>query len=62
MTKLFKQVLRNIWVKNVDKTSIIIYNIICYGFAVLAQQAEHFLGKEEVGGSNPLDSSKFKVD
>ena len=26
-------------------------------FAVLAQQAEHFLGKEEVGSSNLLDSS-----
>ena len=26
--------------------------------AVIAQQAEHFLGKEEVGGSNPLNSSK----
>ena len=24
--------------------------------AVLAQSAEHFLGKEEVGGSNPLNS------
>ena len=27
-------------------------------FAALAQSAEHFLGKEEVGGSNPLGSSK----
>ena len=26
-------------------------------YAVLAQSAEHFLGKEEVGGSSPLNSS-----
>ena len=25
-------------------------------YAALAQSVEHFLGKEEVGGSNPLDS------
>ncbi len=28
------------------------------GCAHLAQSVEHFLGKEEVGGSNPLVSSK----
>ena len=26
-------------------------------YAALAQSVEHFLGKEEVGGSNPLGSS-----
>ena len=26
-------------------------------YAVLAQSVEHFLGKEEVGGSSPLNSS-----
>ena len=29
-------------------------------FAALAQTVEHFLGKEEVGGSSPLGSSKAK--
>ena len=33
---------------------------IIFVFAVLAQLAEHFLGKEEVGSSNLLDSSKLK--
>lgn len=27
-------------------------------YAAVAQQVEHVLGKDEVGGSNPLSSSK----
>ena len=27
-------------------------------FATMAQEVEHFLGKEEVTGSNPVSSSK----
>ena len=30
-------------------------------YAVLAQQVEHFLGKEEVGSSSLLGSSKVKM-
>ncbi len=26
----------------------------------MAQEVEHFLGKEEVTGSNPVSSSKFR--
>ena len=38
----------------VDFLFFLLYNI---NVAVLAQQAEHFLGKEEVVGSNPINSS-----
>ena len=31
-------------------------------FAVVAQQAEHFLGKEEVDSSNLFNSSMFNPD
>ena len=30
-------------------------------YAVIAQSVEHFLGKEEVGGSSPLGSSRKAV-
>ena len=39
------------------KNCILIFVIVKILYAVLAQQAEHFLGKEEVGSSNLLDSS-----
>lgn len=31
------------------------------GFAHIAQSVEHFLGKEEVTGSNPVMSSSFRA-
>lgn len=36
--------------------------IITRFFAVMAQSAEHVLGKDEVTGSNPVNSSKPRIN
>ncbi len=43
--------------KCIDKSADYMYNVIVAN-AVVAQSVEHFLGKEEVGSSNLLNSSK----
>ncbi len=42
-------------------TKSFVWSIIFKLIAVLAQQAEHFLGKEEVVGSNPINSSSRMI-
>ena len=46
--------------KSIDKSADCMYTIIVAN-AVVAQSVEHFLGKEEVGSSNLLNSSKIKT-
>ncbi len=47
--------------KSLDKENKIIYNIKLLG-AILAQLVEHILGKDEVVGSNPIDSSIYPAN
>ena len=37
------------------------YNLMLYLLSCCSSVVEHFLGKEEVGGSIPLNSSKKRV-
>ncbi len=47
--------------KSLDKPPDFCYNNACEKYAVMAQLAEHVLGKDEVPGSNPGNSSRKKT-